>query len=70
MELFEALASDPERLLPEFQKTQWINATSEGGDGQSMRVICDYVAGMTDDFASRMHRSLFVAGDGSVFQRI
>ena len=70
MELFEALSSDPQRLLPAFQKMQWSRAVNDGGQDKAMRIICDYIAGMTDDFASRMYRSLFVAGDGSIFNRV
>ena len=70
MELFEALSSDPARLLPGFQKSQWARADKEGEPDRAMRVICDYVAGMTDDYASRMYGSLFVAGDGSIFNRV
>ncbi len=70
MELFEALSSDPERLLPRFQKSQWARAANHGEADKAMRVICDYIAGMTDNFASRMYGSLFVAGDGSIFNRV
>jgi dGTPase len=70
MELFEALSSDPARLLPQFQKAQWARTANEGGQDKAMRIICDYIAGMTDDFASRMYRSLFVAGDGSILNRV
>jgi dGTPase len=70
IEIFEALSSDPERLLPEYTKNLWIKAKEEGNTKKSMRVICDYIAGMTDDYASKIHRALFVAGDGSIFNRL
>jgi dGTPase len=70
MELFEALSSDPGRLLPQSQKIHWSRAVNDGGQDKAMRIICDYIAGMTDDFASRVYRSLFVAGDGSIFNRV
>ncbi|MFC1560330.1 anti-phage deoxyguanosine triphosphatase [Pseudomonadota bacterium] len=70
MELFEALASDPARLLPESQTSQWAKAQEEDKQDKAMRVICDYISGMTDDFASRMYGSLFVAGTGSIFDRV
>lgn len=70
IEIFEALSSDPERLLPEYTKKFWREAKEKGDTKKSMRVICDYIAGMTDDYASKIHRALFVAGDGSIFNRL
>jgi dGTPase len=58
-ELFLALKQDPEQLVP---ATSWkdgdLNATIE-------RRVCDYVAGMTDSYAERVYRRLFVPGFGS-----
>lgn len=34
------------------------------------RAICDYIAGMTDDYASRIYERLFIPGTGSVFEQI
>ncbi|MGL6257982.1 anti-phage deoxyguanosine triphosphatase [Vibrio sp. WXL210] len=56
MELFEALSGDPERLLPIQQQNLWRRAPSED---LQMRVICDYVAAMTDGRAKRLHQQLF-----------
>ncbi len=61
MELFEAFSSDPERLLPTNTKSRWQKA-QQNGDG--MRVIADYISGMTDEFASRLHGDLFVPKRG------
>jgi len=58
MELFEALSSDPERLLPGNAKQRWQQALSEGNNAH--RVIADYIAGMTDDFATNLYQTLFV----------
>lgn len=59
MELFEALASDPKRLLPSNTVKRWQHA---GNNGTSeMRVIADYVAGMTDEYANRLYQTLFSA---------
>lgn len=60
MELFEALSSDPERLLPQFAKLQWQTAEQNGDNPE--RAIADYVASMTDDFATSLYQSLFVPG--------
>lgn len=58
MELFEAFASDPYRLLPENTKERWRVAQHKKEDVK-MRIICDYISGMTDEFASRLYHSLF-----------
>ncbi|MBB1271089.1 anti-phage deoxyguanosine triphosphatase [Shewanella sp. SR44-3] len=57
MQLFEAFASDPERLLPLNTQSRWHQARAEGQD--PMRVIADYISGMTDEFAGRLHQQLF-----------
>jgi len=58
MELFEAFASDPTRLLPENTKGRWQLAQNKKDDVQ-MRIICDYISGMTDEFAAKLYHSLF-----------
>lgn len=58
MELFEALASDPERLLPTNAKLRWQHANANGEN--THRIIADYVAGMTDDYATNLYQTLFV----------
>jgi dGTPase len=53
-ELFEILLAEPDLLPPDWQK---------GGDGargqRTARRVCDYIAGMTDDYAIEEHRRLF-----------
>ncbi|KKO50622.1 deoxyguanosinetriphosphate triphosphohydrolase [Arsukibacterium sp. MJ3] len=56
MQLFDAFASDPSRLLPLNTQQRWHSANDQH---QGMRVICDYISGMTDDYAERMHKTLF-----------
>ena len=58
MELFEALASDPLRLLPHNSMLRYQHAIDNGLNGY--RVIADYVSGMTDDFATNLYQSLFM----------
>ncbi|XQW86290.1 anti-phage deoxyguanosine triphosphatase [Thalassotalea piscium] len=58
MELFEALASDPLRLLPPNAIKRYQYALDNNLN--SYRVIADYVSGMTDDFATNLYQSLFV----------
>ncbi|PWI34293.1 dGTPase [Vibrio albus] len=59
MDLFEALSADPERLLPETTRKKWQTVSSHEESG--MRVICDYIAAMTDGYAQRLHQELFAA---------
>lgn len=56
IELFEAFASDPERLLPENTKQRWLVAQQSNN---GLRVISDYISGMTDGFAARLYNNLF-----------
>ncbi|MCF2950380.1 dGTPase [Paraglaciecola aquimarina] len=57
MELFEAFSSDPMRLLPDNTKTRWLE---EEKRDNGHRVISDYIAGMTDGFASKLYSTLFM----------
>lgn len=68
MELFEALSSDPLRLLPANSARRWQHALNNGEN--THRVIADYVAGMTDEYAGRLHQTLFVARASSSYQII
>ncbi|WP_286266698.1 anti-phage deoxyguanosine triphosphatase [Thalassotalea atypica] len=58
MELFEALASDPTRLLSPNTVKRWQHA-GEKGENQH-RIIADYVSGMTDDYATKLYQTLFL----------
>jgi dGTPase len=50
-DLFESLVQEPLQLPPHYQERL-------GQDGLH-RVVCDYIAGMTDRFALDEHRKLF-----------
>lgn len=63
MGLFEAFASDPERLLPLNTQERW--RTSEQQGQNSHRVLADYISGMTDEFAGRLYQQLFSPKAGS-----
>lgn len=67
LEMFEALLADPMRLLPTELADEWQLAETQG---RGRRIICDYMASMTDDYASRLYNRLFVPSSGSVFERI
>jgi len=61
--VFEALQSDPISLLPA-DAYAWFAVSGE------VRVICDYVAGMTDDFVLKTYDRLFSPRMGSVFDKL
>ncbi|MEX2108977.1 MAG: hypothetical protein WD802_00040 [Gemmatimonadaceae bacterium] len=67
MSVFEALETEPKRLLTTSFRTDFNQAAS---DAERLRAICDYVAGMTDSYASRVFERLFVPRQGSVFERL
>jgi dGTPase len=66
MELFEALSSDPIRLLPNSSAKRWQQAVDDKKNPQ--RIIADYIAGMTDDYATRLYQSLFNAHAANDYQ--
>lgn len=66
-EVFKALSTDPMRLLPRYALYQYKEAN---GEDAKHRIICDYIAGMTDDYATRIYQRLFVPREGSVFDKI
>jgi len=62
-ELFEAFLSDPQGLLP-----QAFSQQIDKSNGH--RVICDYIASMTDSEAASMYERLYLPGTGSVFEPV
>ncbi len=64
MRLFVTLLENPDRLLPPAYLAQFHES------GRSRRVICDYIAGMTDLHATRLYHRLFSPDIGSVFDRL
>lgn len=64
MQLFDAISSDPVNLLPEkIYKKMYEGAQSV--DDQK-RVICDYIANMTDNYALRLHDRLYGGKERSI----
>ena len=53
-ELFQIFDSDPQRLLPTNTANRWRNAEENG----KKRVICDYIAGMSDAYALKVYQQL------------
>jgi dGTPase len=66
MELFEAFESDPERLLPIHTQERWRESQKLGLNCH--RVIADYISGMTDEYAARLHQQLFSPKSGSMIE--
>jgi dGTPase len=66
MELFEAISSDPIRLLPSSSANRW--QTAMNNKQNAHRVIADYIAGMTDDYATRLYQTLFSADNTADYQ--
>ena len=56
IELFDALYSDPERLLPSSTRKRYVCAESAS---QKSRVVCDYISGMTDEYATRLYEKIY-----------
>ncbi|RUO76750.1 anti-phage deoxyguanosine triphosphatase [Pseudidiomarina taiwanensis] len=61
LDLFAAFHSEPQRLLPHNTRARWQAAMEYGGQVEADRILCDYIAGMTDDYAERMYRNLFIS---------
>lgn len=64
--LFRAIESDPLSLLGGEFRAKTLGATP----AQRLRVITDYIAGMTDEYATRMFERMFVPRHGTVFDRL
>lgn len=62
--VFEALQSNPKRYLP----SDYYIRIEEGTP--ACRVICDYIAGMTDGFLLKTYDRLFSPRMGSVFDKL
>ena len=58
MDLFNAFASDPMRLLPHTTQVLFEEAQSENA---KMRVIADYLSGMSDEYARKTYSRLFAS---------
>lgn len=62
--VFEAFQSEPGRLLP----AEVLDRFRASGD--DLRVICDFVAGMTDAHLLKTYERLFAPRMGSIFDRL
>ena len=53
-DMFRLFMAEPE-VLP----TAWFDRAHDGDEAGRARVVCDYIAGMTDRFAIEEHKRLF-----------
>ncbi|NCB25894.1 MAG: hypothetical protein EOM62_10550 [Bacteroidia bacterium] len=67
-EIFEKLNEAPYRYLPEDTREEFREKEEKSSNPE--RIICDYVAGMTDEYARRIFQMMFLPGYGSVFNRL
>ncbi|TFW28884.1 anti-phage deoxyguanosine triphosphatase [Massilia horti] len=65
--LFEALYENLGRLLPRDTAKDFEECASERG---KMRIVSDYISGMTDSDATRLYHRLFSPDVGSIYDRI
>lgn len=67
LKVFEAIAAEPERLLPRYAYGRHQEAVEYK---DKMRAICDYVAGMTDFHLLKVYERLYSPRMGSIFDRL
>ncbi len=67
LRLFEALSSNPSHLLDKKNRQQFLEQKDEAA---AHRVVCDYIANMTDEYAYRMHERLFGFNTRTIFERL
>lgn len=67
IELFKIFNADPERFLPQSTLELYKNA-KESLDKK--RVLCDYISGMTDEYAGKLYERFLLPRHGSVFDRL
>jgi dGTPase len=71
LSLFEAIASQPERLLKESFRSQYeAQSQNSQNPNNQKRVICDYLSGMTDEYATKLYERLFVPRRGTIFEQL
>ena len=61
VDVFDVFRHEPKRFLPEIYFKKYKEQSEDP------RVICDYIAGMTDDYLLRLYERLFSPRAGSVF---
>ncbi len=64
VKLFDVIANNPKRLLPR----KYFDLYTE--QNTNLRVICDYISGTTDDYATMLYHKIFTPSYGSIFERL
>jgi dGTPase len=67
LRLFDAISSNPASLLDNKNRELFKQAQDET---EAYRVVCDYLANMTDEYAYRMHERLFGFNTRTIFERL
>lgn len=67
LRLFDAISSNPSSLLDNKNRELFKQAEDETA---AFRVVCDYLANMTDEYAYRMHERLFGFNTRTIFERL
>jgi dGTPase len=67
LRLFDAISSNPASLLDNKNRELFKQASDET---EAYRVVCDYLANMTDEYAYRMHERLFGFNTRTIFERL
>jgi len=67
--LFDALSSNPHSLL-DIKNREKFRQWEDKDEALAYRVICDYIANMTDEYAYRMHERLFGFNTRTIFERL
>ena len=57
-------------LFPEDHGEAYEQALLDGDETARKRVICDFLAGMTDSYALRFYSRLFLPGEGSFYEML
>jgi dGTPase len=64
--LFEVIANNPIML----ERKHYEKYEREPQKEKQLRIICDYIAGTTDDYATRLYHKIFTPSNGSIFDKL
>ncbi|NRN14955.1 MULTISPECIES: anti-phage deoxyguanosine triphosphatase [Serratia] len=64
LKIFEVLSENPKRLLPKSTLASYEMSENKN------RTLCDYISGMTDNYATKLYHKLFTPDIGSIFDRL
>ena len=72
IEVFNILLSDPVKFIPKSDQQDLTDAKGEikVSKCKQKRIVCDYIAGMTDSYLLKTYERLCSPGMGSIFERL